>query len=124
MNESSVAVIATLIGTTISTVGTVIIEIINRDRKKQNERAEKTNELLSKAIKEINAGNKVSVATARSVIAQIYNQQKNTQCIEQGVWESVSDLYDAYKGITINGHTPNSWCDSMVDEMRCWRKIQ
>ena len=123
MNESSVAVIATLIGTTISTVGTVIIEIINRDRKKQNERAEKTNELLSKAIKEINAGNKVSVATARSVIAQIYNQQKNTQCIEQGVWESVSDLYDAYKGITINGHTPNSWCDSMVDEMRCWRKI-
>lgn len=123
MNESSVAVIATLIGTTISTVGTVIIAIINRDRKKQNERAEKTNELLSKAIKEINAGNKVSVATARSVIAQIYNQQKNTQCIEQGVWESVSDLYDAYKGITINGHTPNSWCDSMVDEMRCWRKI-
>ena len=123
MNESSVAVIATLIGTTISTVGTVIIAIINRDRKKQNERAEKTNELLSKAIKEINAGNKVSVATARSVIAQIYNQQKNTQCIEQGVWESVSDLYDAYKGITINGHTPNSWCDSMVDEMRYWRKI-
>ena len=123
MSSEFLVAISSMFGATVSAISAIIIAKINRDKKKEREEAEKTNRLLEALTIEVKAGNKVSVATARSVIALIYDDNKTNRKIEAGVWESVSDLYDAYKSIKIDGHTPNSWCDSMVNEMKNWKKI-
>lgn len=123
MSSELLVAISSMFGASVSAVSAIIIAKINRDKKKEREEAEKMNKLLEALTGEVKAGNKVSVATARSEIASAYDKNKQRREIEQGIWESVSDLYDAYKGIKIDGHTPNSWCDSMVNEMKDWKKV-
>lgn len=115
--------ICSVLSVVISTIGTIVITIIKVGSRKSQREYEKMAHEIKRNTQEIQCGNKVSVATARAQIAQIYNQCRKQQQIEQGLWESVSDLYDAYKSTTINGHTPNSWCDSMVNEMKTWKKV-
>ena len=123
MSEGSLVAISSMFGAAVSAVSAIIVAKINHDRKRAQAEAEKTNKLLRELTNNVKSGNRVSVATARSVIAQIYDSNKENKSIDGGIFESVLDLYDGYKSIEIDGHVPNSWCDSMVVEMRRWKKV-
>lgn len=123
MSDTAITAITSLISAAISAISVIIVAKINRDNAKAREEKEKTDKLLKEIRDGQNSGNRVSVASARALIAQIYDQNKSKRIIDQGLWESVSDLYDAYKATTINGHVPNSWCDSLVNEMKKWKKV-
>lgn len=123
MSEGSLVAIASMAGAVVSAISAIIVAKINHDNARSKAEAEKTQETLQRLTREVQSGNKVTVASARSLISQIYDQNKAKHTIEQAVWESVSDLYDAYKGVKVDGHVPNSWCDSLVNEMKSWKKI-
>lgn len=124
MGEVAFTDIAGIICAAISAVSAISVAIITRgNSRRQKANHNEITDQLDDTLREIKSSNKLAVANGRSLIAQIYEHNKASKTIETGVWESVSDLYDAYKSTKIDGHTPNSWCDEMVAEMRKWRKI-
>ena len=125
----------TIIGTLITTAGTVLVALITtktrRDQKniqRQTEDAAEDNkqEILG-AIDELKAGldnnSRVTVANARAVIGRIYAEHKGAKQISAQTWSQIMELHDAYKRVQIDGHTPNSWCDQLVEEMKTWEKL-
>ena len=102
--------IAMIISTAITATATVIVAYLTHSNKKTQAEANDT-------------ANRLSVAQARATIAHIYEDHKENAKINSEVWASVEDLYSADKSTTIDGHVPNSWCDSIVKEMRTWKKI-
>ena len=124
----------TIIGTLITTAGTVLVALITtktrRDQKsiqRQTEDAAEDNkqEILG-AIDELKAGlesnSRVTVANARAVIGRIYSDRKDKKEIDEKTLSQVMELHDAYKSVKIDGHAPNSWCDQLVQEMKIWKK--
>lgn len=101
---------AMIISTAITATATVIVAYLTHSNKKTQAEANDT-------------ANRLSVSQARATIAHIYDDHKQTREIDEQVWASVEDLYTAYKSTTVDGHVPNSWCDSIVKEMRTWKKI-
>lgn len=125
----------TIVGTLITTAGTVLVALITtktrRDQKsiqRQTEDAAEDNkkEILG-AIDELQAGldnnSRVTVANARAVIGRIYAEHKDAKKISAQTWSQIMELHDAYKSVKIDGHTPNSWCDQLVEEMKTWEKV-
>lgn len=125
----------TIVGTLISTAGTVLVALITtktrRDQKsiqRQTEDAAEDNkkEILG-AISELRSGlesnSRVTVANARAVVGRIYAEYKDKKQISAQTWSQVMELHDAYKGVKIDGHTPNSWCDQLTEEMKTWKKL-
>lgn len=124
-----------IIGTIITTTGTVAVAIItsktrqaqkNIQRESEDSAEGNKKEILA-AVGEIKAGlennSRVTVATARSMISQVYTAHKNDQKISEKTWRNVLELHEAYKSVRIDGHTPNSWCDQIVEEMKTWEKV-
>ena len=135
--ESEVATvngIVTLAGTIVTTVGTVVVAWITtktrRDQKKiqreTEDNAEDNKKEILGAIDELKTGlannSKVTVANARALISQVYTANKEAKTISEKSWRNVCELHEAYKSVKVDGHTPNSWCDAIVDEMRTWKK--
>lgn len=125
----------TIVGTLITTAGTVLVALITtktrRDQKsiqRQTEDAAEDNkkEILG-AIDELKEGlegnSRVTVAATRAIIGRIYSERKNTKEIDERTLAQVMELHDAYKKVRIDGHTPNSWCDQLVEEMKTWKKV-
>lgn len=136
MNEAAAASSwITIIGTLITTAGTVLVALITsktrRDQKNIQREAEDNAEDNKKeilgAIDELQAGldnnSRVTVANARAVIGRIYAEHKDQKRISAQTWSLIMELHDAYKGVKIDGHTPNSWCDQLVEEMKTWEKL-
>ena len=136
MNEAAAASSwITIIGTLITTAGTVLVALITsktrRDQKNIQRETEDTAEDNKKeilgAIDELQAGldnnSRVTVANARAVIGRIYAEHKAAKRISAQTWSQIMELHDAYKGVKIDGHTPNSWCDQLVEEMKTWEKL-
>lgn len=136
MNEAATASSwITIIGTLITTAGTVLVALITsktrRDQKNIQREAEDNAEDNKKeilgAIDELQAGlnnnSRVTVANARAVIGRIYADHKDQKRISAQTWSQIMELHDAYKGVKIDGHTPNSWCDQLVAEMKTWEKV-
>lgn len=124
-----------IIGTAITTTGTVLVAIIsakNSQRTKTIQRettetADDNKKEILGAIEdlkgEIASNSRVTVATARSQISQVYTENKDKKQISEKSWRNVCELHEAYKSVKIDGHTPNSWCDQIVEEMSHWEKI-
>lgn len=125
----------TIIGTLITTAGTVAVAFItsrthraqkNIQREVKDNADDNKSEILG-AIDEIKAGlennSRVTVANARAMISQVYTTNKERKAISEKTWRNVLELHDAYKSVQIDGHTPNSWCDQIVDEMSSWKKV-
>lgn len=136
MNEAATASSwITIIGTLITTAGTVLVALITsktrRDQKNIQREAEDNAEDNKKeilgAIDELRTGlennSRVTVANARAVIGRIYAEHKDKKRISAQTWSQIMELHDAYKGVKIDGHTPNSWCDQLVEEMKTWEKL-
>ena len=125
----------TIIGTLITTAGTVLVALITsktrRDQKNIQREAEDNAEDNKKeilgAIDELRSGlesnSRVTVANARAVVGRIYAEYKDKKEISAQTWSQVMELHDAYKGVKIDGHTPNSWCDQLTEEMKTWKKL-
>jgi len=133
-----------LAGEAILVVGVISLVWLNgsthRGQRKAHKESERSmgdlDKKMNSVLKELNRANsnvdelrqglhsnsKVTVATARSMINQIYTEHKDAKEIDEKTWRNVMELHDAYKSVSIDGHTPNSWCDAMVDEMRKWAK--
>lgn len=107
----------------ITTAGAVAVALI-QNRRKTAEQAEANTQKILGAIadvkKELNANSRATVATTRGLISNAYWQYKPAKKIPEQVMHNIMDLYEAYKGIQVDGHTPNSWCDALVDEMKTW----
>lgn len=124
-----------LIGTIITTTGTVAVAFITSKTRQSQKKIQQQSETTAEdnkqeimgAIEEIKAGlatnSKVTVATARSMISQVYTAHKEDKTISEKTWRNVCELHEAYKSVRIDGHTPNSWCDQIVDEMKNWDKV-
>lgn len=124
----------TVIGTAITTAGTIIVALITtktrRDQKtiqKETESGtEESKQEILAALKRVENGlannSRVTVANARAMISQIYTEHKDDKKISEKTWQNVLELHEAYKSVKIDGHTPNSWCDAIVDEMKTWDK--
>lgn len=125
------ATIAQILCTIITVSGTVAVAYITYgNRRKQSvdqeELVARLRELttsMQQTRDEVKVITKVVVANSRGLIAQIYEDNKVKKSIDGEVWQNVSDLYDAYKSTKIDGHTPNSWCDALVEEMKHWKKV-
>ena len=125
----------TIIGTLITTAGTVLVALITtktrRDQKTIQREAEDAAEDNKKeilgAIDELQSGlennSRVTVANTRAVIGRIYAEHKDAKRISAQTWSQIMELHDAYKSVKIDGHTPNSWCDQLVEEMKTWEKL-
>lgn len=133
-----IAPLVTLAGTAITTVGTIVVAVIttrNRQETKTAQdnadqaRAELDHKMdhiklgLQEIQTELKSNTACSVATARGLISQVYTANKDRQEITEKTWRNVCDLYQAYKSVKLDGHTPNSWCDAIVEEMKTWKKI-
>lgn len=118
--------ILTLAGVIVTTTGSIIVALIG-NRKRAKEDAERNRTEILEAIgglkSDIAANSRATVATTRGLISQVYTENKNDKKLAEKTWRNVMDLYEAYKGITIDGHTPNSWCDELVNEMKTWKKV-
>lgn len=118
--------ILTLAGVIVTTTGSIIVALIG-NRKRAKEDAERNRTEILEAIgglkSDIAANSRATVATTRGLISQVYTENKNDKKLPEKTWRNVMDLYEAYKGITIDGHTPNSWCDELVNEMKTWKKV-
>lgn len=124
-----------IIGTAITTTGTVLVAIISAKnsqrtktiQKETTETADDNKKEILGAIEdlkdEIASNSRVTVATARSQISQVYTENKDKRQISEKTWRNVCELHEAYKSVKIDGHTPNSWCDQIVEEMSHWEKI-
>ena len=132
---ASISSWVTLLGTIVTTAGTVLVALITtktrRDQKKIQQEAEDNaddnkKEILG-AIDELRGGlesnSRVTVANARALISQVYTANKDKKEISEKAWRNVCELHEAYKSVKIDGHTPNSWCDQIVDEMKTWKKL-
>lgn len=125
----------TIIGTLITTAGTVLVALITsktrRDQKniqrEVEDNAEDNKKEILGAIDELRSGlesnNRVTVANARAIVGRIYADYKDKKQISAQTWSQVMELHDAYKGVKIDGHTPNSWCDQLTEEMKTWEKL-
>ena len=111
--------VLTLAGVCVTATSGVIIAIVNTSANNQKKILAAIDDLKKEQI----ANNRTTVATARSFISVIHEKYKGTKKLPEKTWRNVLDLYAAYKGITIDGHVPNSWCDEIVEEMRGWEKI-
>ena len=123
-----------VIGISITTLGTVLVAFITSKSRKEQKNiqretesgAVKSEQKILAAIDELKQGlennSRVTVASARAMISQIYTDHKEDKKISEKTWQNVIELHDAYKSVKIDGHTPNSWCDAIVDEMRTWDK--
>lgn len=123
-----------VIGISITTLGTVLVAFITSKSRKEQKNiqretesgAVKSEQKILAAIDELKKGlennSRVTVASARAMISQIYTDHKENKKISEKTWQNVIELHDAYKSVKIDGHTPNSWCDAIVDEMRTWDK--
>lgn len=123
-----------VVGTAVTTAGTVAVALITtkarREQKNIQREAEDSAEGNKKeilgAIKRLETGlennSRVTVANARSLISQIYSENKGEKKLSEKTWRNVLELHEAYKRVQIDGHTPNSWCDAIVEEMRTWEK--
>lgn len=124
----------TIIGTLITTAGTVLVALIStktrRDQKniqrETEDSAEGNKKEILGAIKRLETGlennSRATIANTRSLISQIYSENKDEKKFSEKTWRNVLELHEAYKRVQIDGHTPNSWCDSIVEEMRTWEK--
>ena len=124
----------TVIGTAITTAGTIIVALITtktrRDQKtiqrETESGTEESKQAILAALKRVENGlannSRVTVANARAMISQIYTEHKDDKKISEKTWQNVLELHEAYKSVKIDGHTPNSWCDAIVDEMKTWDK--
>lgn len=125
----------TIIGTLITTAGTVLVALITsktrRDQKNIQREVEGNAECNKKeilgAIDELRSGlesnSRVTVANARAIVGRIYADYKDKKQISTQTWSQVMELHDAYKSIKLDGHTPNSWCDQLTEEMKTWEKL-
>lgn len=111
--------VLTLAGVCVTATSGVIIAIVQTAANNQK----KVLEAIGDVKKELAANNRTTVATSRSLISGIHEKYKGTKKLPEKTWRNVLDLYEAYKGITIDGHVPNSWCDEIVEEMRKWEKV-
>ena len=123
-----------VIGISITTLGTVLVAFITSKSRKEQKNiqretesgAVKSEQKILAAIDELKQGlennSRVTVASARAMISQIYTDHKEDKKISEKTWQNVIELHEAYKSVKIDGHTPNSWCDAIVDEMRTWDK--
>ena len=115
-----------LAGVTVTASGGVIVALIG-NRKNAAEQASKNTGKILEAVaavkSDLSANSRATVATTRGLISDTYWRYKGTKQIPEAVMRNIMDLHEAYKGIQIDGHTPNSWCDSLVDEMKTWKII-
>lgn len=136
MEEATIAANSwlTIVGTLITTAGTVMVALITtktrRDQKniqrETEDIAEDNKKEILEAIDELKSGlennSRVTVANARALISQVYTANKDRKKITEKSWRNVMELHEAYKAVKIDGHTPNSWCDAIVEEMKSWDK--
>lgn len=125
---TGVAEMMTLAGTVVTTLGTICVAAITTGYKRQTKQhADDIEAQVLRAIEELkgelNANSRMTVANTRNIIGRIYSSGKEEKALTEKEWNNVVDLYEAYKSVTIDGHTPNSWCDELVNEMRTWKKI-
>lgn len=133
-DASAVSSWVTIAGTLITTAGTVLVALITtKTRREQKhiqreteDNAEDNKQEILGAIDELKTGlqnnSRVTVANARALISQVYTANKDKREITEKAWRNVLELHEAYKSVTIDGHTPNSWCDQIVEEMKTWEK--
>lgn len=124
-----------IVGTAITTVGTVAVAFITargrsaqkKIQKQNKETADKNADAILAAISalraEVGNNSRVTVANARAIISQIYTENKDHKAISEKTWRNVMELHEAYKSVKVDGHTPNSWCDQIVEEMTHWEKV-
>lgn len=126
-----------IITTIIATVGSVVVAALPLLQKAKKERELETAKILEARQKEtdiilasVNAlrkdlshNNQLTVSAARSQLESIYRKYEKAKRIPKSSWKAVCELHEAYKLIILpNGHKPNSWADSLYQEMEGWEK--
>jgi len=122
-----------IVGVVITTVGSIIVALItvglplvvkvkNEVRAANNESRDDILKAVAGVKADVAGNNRLTVATARAKLEDIYQRYKDKKALPQKTWLLVCELHEAYKSVTIDGHTPNSWADSLYEEMEKWEK--
>lgn len=79
-----------------------------------------------KAVREqLSTNDVVTVSVVRQEIRQLYYQLLPHKMISVVDFRALNEMYEAYKAVTLpDGHHPNSWCDSLYNEMQTWEKVE
>lgn len=100
-----------------------------KDKKDQTEEIKEaiegnTSEIRS--IKERLAANDMATVTSvRQQIRKLYYSRLPYKTISTIDFRALEEMYSAYKAVTLpDGHHPNSWCDSLYNEMSSWERVE
>lgn len=105
----------------------------NSDVVKENTRIiqelKKTVELNTKEIASLKKGlsvnDRVSIASARSIIKRVYNEYRDEKVISYSDLEMLEELYTSYKGVELeDGNVPNGYADACMDDIRKWKRVE
>lgn len=122
-----------IVGVVITTVGSIIVALItvglplmvkvkHEVRAANNESRDDILKAVAGVKADVAGNSRLTVATARAKLEDIYQRYKDKKVLPQKTWLLVCELHEAYKSVTIDGHTPNSWADSLYEEMEKWEK--
>lgn len=89
----------------------------------------KSVELNTKEIASIKKGlsvnDRVSIASARSIIKRVYNENRDKKIISYADLEMLEELYSSYKGVKLEeGNTPDGYADACMDDIRTWQRVE
>lgn len=79
-----------------------------------------------RSIKERLAANDMATVTSvRQQIRKLYYSRLPYKTISTIDFRALEEMYSAYKAVTLpDGHHPNSWCDSLYNEMSNWERVE
>lgn len=87
--------------------------------------AAQTREEVKAVREQLSTNDVVTVSVARQEIRHMYYQLLPHKMISIVDARALNEMYEAYKAVTLpNGHHPNSWCDSLYNEMQSWEKVE
>lgn len=104
----------------------------NRTKKDKNDQTKEIKDAIEgntqeiREIKERLAVNDMAtVSSVRQQIRKLYYARLPYKTISTVDFRALDEMYTAYKAVTLpDGHHPNSWCDSLYNEMCTWEKVE
>lgn len=96
------------------------------DQTKEITKAINGNTQEIREIKERLAANDMATVSAvRQQIRKLYYARLPYKTISTVDFRALDEMYAAYKAVTLpDGHHPNSWADSLYNEMCTWEKVE
>lgn len=93
--------------------------------KENHQLIEENTMLIHRLAERLTANDVTTVAVARQHIRQMYYSLRSHKQISDTDYRAITELYTAYKGVTLpDGTHPNSWCDHLYEEMCSWERVE